>query len=41
MRVHVVSPDGEAKFWMEPEIELDFERILHPENYPLVAKSRC
>ena len=20
--MHVVSPDGEAKFWLEPEIEL-------------------
>lgn len=22
MHVHVVSPDGEAKFWLEPQIEL-------------------
>lgn len=22
MHVHVVTSDGEAKFWMEPEIEL-------------------
>ena len=22
MHIHVVSPDGEAKFWIEPEIEL-------------------
>ena len=22
MHVHVISPDGEAKFWLEPEIEL-------------------
>ena len=22
MHVHVYSPDGEAKFWIEPEIEL-------------------
>jgi hypothetical protein len=22
MRVHVISPDGEAKFWLEPKIEL-------------------
>ena len=22
MHVHVRSPDGEAKFWLEPEIEL-------------------
>jgi len=22
MRIHVQSPDGEAKFWIEPKIEL-------------------
>ena len=22
MHIHVVSPDGEAKFWIEPKIEL-------------------
>ncbi len=22
MHVHVVSPEGEAKFWLEPKIEL-------------------
>jgi hypothetical protein len=22
MHVHVLSPDGEAKFWLEPDIEL-------------------
>jgi hypothetical protein len=22
MHVHVLSPDGEAKFWLEPEVEL-------------------
>ena len=22
MHVHVISPDGEAKFWLEPEIAL-------------------
>lgn len=22
MHIHVDSPDGEAKFWMEPEIQL-------------------
>lgn len=22
MHVHVISPDGEAKFWLEPAIEL-------------------
>jgi hypothetical protein len=28
MHVHVVSPDGEAKFWMEPEIELAMRKGL-------------
>ncbi len=31
MHVHVQSPDGEAKFWMEPSIELD-------QNYGLTAR---
>lgn len=22
MHVHVISPDGEAKFWIEPEVKL-------------------
>ncbi len=22
MHIHVVSPDGEAKYWIEPEIDL-------------------
>lgn len=28
MHVHVISPDGEAKFWMEPEIELAVNKKL-------------
>jgi Domain of unknown function (DUF4160) len=28
MHVHVISPDGEAKFWMEPEIELAVSKKL-------------
>ena len=31
MHVHVHHPDGEAKFWLEPEIEL-------AENYGLDAR---
>ena len=23
MHIHVISPEGEAKFWIEPEIELE------------------
>jgi hypothetical protein len=28
MHVHVISPDGEAKFWLEPEIELAVNKNL-------------
>ncbi len=26
MHVHVISPDGEAKFWIEPELGLAFNK---------------
>lgn len=28
MHVHVVSPDGEAKFWLEPAIQLAVNKGL-------------
>jgi hypothetical protein len=28
MHVHVVSPEGEAKFWLEPQIELAVSKGL-------------
>jgi hypothetical protein len=28
MHIHVVSPDGEAKFWIEPKIELAVNKNL-------------
>lgn len=28
MHVHVISPDGEAKFWLEPEIEIAVNKGL-------------
>lgn len=28
MKVHVFSPDGEAKFWLEPQIELALSKGL-------------
>jgi Domain of unknown function (DUF4160) len=28
MHVHVFSPDGEAKFWLEPQIELAVSKRL-------------
>lgn len=32
IHVHVRSPDGEAKFWLEPEIELAVHRGLSPKE---------
>ena len=28
MHVHVISPEGEAKFWLEPKIELAVNKGL-------------
>jgi len=28
LHVHVISPDGEAKFWLDPEIELAVSKGL-------------
>ena len=28
--MHVISPDGEAKFWIEPAIELALNKGLRP-----------
>jgi hypothetical protein len=28
MHVHVISPDGEAKFWLEPQIALALNKGL-------------
>ncbi len=30
MHVHVVSPDGEAKFWLEPAVELALSKGFKP-----------
>jgi hypothetical protein len=30
LHVHVISPDGEAKFWLEPQIELAINKGLKP-----------
>jgi hypothetical protein len=30
MHVHVISPDGEARFWLEPRIELAVNKNLSP-----------
>ncbi len=28
MHVHVISPEGEAKFWLEPEVDLAVNKGL-------------
>ena len=28
MHVHIISPDGEAKFWLDPKIELAVNKGL-------------
>jgi hypothetical protein len=30
MHVHIYSPDGEAKYWLEPTIELAVNKGLKP-----------
>jgi hypothetical protein len=30
--VHVSSPDGEAKIWLEPEIALEWKVGFHPKD---------
>ena len=49
MRVHVLSNDGEAKFWLEPEIKLannyryspkqlkDIESLIEVHNHELTS----
>ena len=29
---------GDHLYWPELDVDLDFDRIIHPEKYPLVAK---
>ena len=30
MHIHVISPEGEAKFWLEPRVELAVNNNLRP-----------
>ena len=32
MHIHVASPDGEAKFWLEPRVELARNYRLSPRD---------
>ena len=36
MHIHVTSPEGEAKFWLEPELELAKNRGLSQRQLRLV-----
>ncbi len=38
MHVHVLTPDGEAKFWMEPKIELAKTIKLKPHELNRLKK---
>ena len=38
MHVHVKNADGEAKFWLEPEIELAMQRDLAPHQVTEIRK---
>jgi Domain of unknown function (DUF4160) len=38
MHVHVFSSEGEAKFWMEPEIELAENRGIPSREITVLAK---
>jgi hypothetical protein len=38
MHVHVASGDGEAKFWIEPKIELAVNRGLSERELTTIAK---
>ncbi len=38
MHVHVACSDGDAKFWLEPEIELALARGLRPHRIKTIHK---
>lgn len=38
VRVHLVSPEVEAKFWPELDIDVEIDALEHPERYPLMAR---
>ena len=38
MHVHVYSPDGEAKFWIEPQIELAMNKGLNDKETRKIGK---
>ncbi len=38
MHIHIICPDGEAKFWLEPEIKLAKNYKLSPRQLKEVEK---
>lgn len=38
MHVHVISPDGEAKFWLQPAIELAENHGLRPHELSEIVR---
>jgi len=36
--VHVESPDGEAKFWLEPAIELTMNHGIRPQDITVIRE---
>jgi len=38
MHVHVRTPDGEAKFWMEPQIELAVNQGLKQKDLKVIEE---
>jgi hypothetical protein len=38
VHVHVTSPDGEAKFWLDPSVELARNHKLSPQQLKVVER---
>jgi hypothetical protein len=36
IHVHVFSPDGEAKYWLEPKIELAINKGIRPKDLKVI-----
>jgi hypothetical protein len=36
IHVHVFSPDGEAKYWLEPKIELAINKGIRPQDLKVI-----
>ena len=38
IHVHVFSPDGEAKYWLEPKIELAINKGIRPKDLKVIEE---